>query len=650
MKTVIIGGGIAGLTLAVLLRKKGQQVVVCERNHFTDSHGHAFLMNQEGVSILDELRRGENTTLKKQPVNLFNLKRPDGTDKIKIQLQGWFCMKRYDLIEFLSSLLPTENIERGRSFSHFIYEGSKAVAAVFENGEVEYGDVFIGADGSNSKVRETIFGQTEFTPNEVNEVVGISSYHAISDKSSVCFKKFQSDEKGLAFGYIPVSAKEVVWFMQYDVSHPDCPVDNLPQSIRVFCEKMLASFPTDTKLILEKTDFKNSYIWKTRDFDLLPTFHKSNVVLVGDAAHLALPFTSAGTSNAIADANYLAEMLEKEPDVEEVFQKYYEIRSGAVQDHLEQGRQLKETFLNPRKYSERSFLLPLINSQNTITFKVPSDPLQIIYFTDPICSTCWIIQPILRKLKLVYGDQIQLEYYMGGLLPSWKDYDKGIIKTPLDAAKHWEEVNALQDMYLSGDIWIDDPLHSSFPPSIAFKAAQIQSNENAIKFLRMMKEMVFMEKKNITRWEVIEEAALSCGLDTVLLQQDMETRGKELFNEDLRYTGELNVSVFPTFIFLENGEISDRISGYQPYERFEEIIMRLRPNFFKQDHENDPTSVFKLFGNITTEEFSFLMNMDIEKALKILEDLNSKGILDKKSNETVCIWFLKNEQRSPIIS
>ncbi|MFN6013877.1 MAG: hypothetical protein ACK47F_04220, partial [Flavobacteriales bacterium] len=124
----------------------------------------------------------------------------------------------------------------------------------------------------------------------------------------------------------------------------------------------------------------------------------------------------------------------------------------------------------------------------------------------------------------------------------------------------------------------------------------------------------------------------------------------ELFNEDLRYTGELNVSVFPTFIFLENSEISDRISGYQPYERFEEIIMRLRPNFFKQDHENDPKSVFKLFGNITTEEFSFLMNMDIEKALKILEDLNSKGILDKKSNETVCIWFLKNEQRSPIIS
>jgi hypothetical protein len=35
---------------------------------------------------------------------------------------------------------------------------------------------------------------------------------------------------------------------------------------------------------------------------------------------------------------------------------------------------------------------------------------------------------------------------------------------------------------LDGDIWIEDPLHSSYPPSIAFKAAQIQSNDKAISF------------------------------------------------------------------------------------------------------------------------------------------------------------------------
>jgi hypothetical protein len=47
-------------------------------------------------------------------------------------------------------------------------------------------------------------------------------------------------------------------------------------------------------------------------------------------------------------------------------------------------------------------------------------------------------------------------------------------QNPLDAAKHWEEVSKEHKTPLDGDIWIEDPLHSSYPPSIAFKAAQIQ--------------------------------------------------------------------------------------------------------------------------------------------------------------------------------
>jgi 2-polyprenyl-6-methoxyphenol hydroxylase-like FAD-dependent oxidoreductase len=40
-------------------------------------------------------------------------------------------------------------------FSFFIQKTMSRLA-VFENGETEYGDIFIGADGSNSKVRESL--------------------------------------------------------------------------------------------------------------------------------------------------------------------------------------------------------------------------------------------------------------------------------------------------------------------------------------------------------------------------------------------------------------------------------------------------------------------------------------------------------------
>jgi 2-polyprenyl-6-methoxyphenol hydroxylase-like FAD-dependent oxidoreductase len=59
--------------------------------------------------------------------------------------------------------MPQGVIKEDRKFSHFIYSNDKVVAAAFENGEVEYGDIFVGADGGNSRVREAIFGETKFT-------------------------------------------------------------------------------------------------------------------------------------------------------------------------------------------------------------------------------------------------------------------------------------------------------------------------------------------------------------------------------------------------------------------------------------------------------------------------------------------------------
>jgi 2-polyprenyl-6-methoxyphenol hydroxylase-like FAD-dependent oxidoreductase/predicted DsbA family dithiol-disulfide isomerase len=640
MKAVIIGGGIAGLTMALHLKRINWEVVVCEKLASIPNRGHAFLMNYEGLSVLSEFFGDTKSHLMKQHVNLFSLKRPNGEEKIKIQLNDWYCLKRIDVISFLYSFFTNDILIEGRSFSHFIYENNKAIAAVFENGEIEYGDVFFGADGSNSKVREAIFGKTNFSLVEVNEVVGISGKRISRKGEDVVFQKIQSKENGLAFGYIPSSSDEVVWFMQYDVKLSPGIEENNPESLKAFCAEMMKDFPDDVKTVLDATDFKNAYIWKTRDFDLLPSFHKENVVLIGDAAHLALPFTSAGTTNAIIDAKCVSESLVDFTSLEDAFNKYYKIRSPNIQSHVEQGRILKETFLNPSKHSERGFILPLVSDSTKPTSIFIEKPLNIIYYTDPICSTCWIIQPILRKLKLEYGDYLEIDYHMGGLLPSWKDYNKGIIKTPLDAAKHWEEVNESQKMFLDGDIWIEDPLYSSFPPSIAFKAAQLQDSDKAITFLRRLKELVFLEKKNITRWDIIENAALSSGLDAALLKRDFADKGPELFEADLELAKELEINIFPTLFFIKEGIVNHTIKGFQPYEKFEEIILSIIPDAVKKKISCNAETLFSMYNNMTEDEFSFLMDTSIAEAQILLNDLYDQGKIDKYMSKHGVVWML----------
>ena len=181
-------------------------------------------------------------------------------------------------------------------------------------------------------------------------------------------------------------------------------------------------------------------------------------------------------------------------------------------------------------------------------------PVKIIYFTDPICSSCWGIEPQLRKLKLEYGNNIEIDYRMGGLLPNWS-YNSGGISKPSDVAHHWDEVSLYYDMPIDGDIWLENPLNSSYPPSIAFKAAQMQDETKAVQFMRRIREMVFLEKKNITLWEHISKAASETGLDAVKLKTDYETKAIELFEADLELAKNMGVRGFPTLFFIDSQRV-----------------------------------------------------------------------------------------------
>lgn len=640
MKAVIIGGGIAGLTMGILLRKKNFDVVINERTEGMPIRGHAFLMHQDGLSILRELNT-VNAPLPGRRIDSFSLRRPNGHEIKHIQLQNWQCIKRVDLIRFLYQQLPSQTIKEDREFSHFLYDGERAIAAVFTNGVVEYGDLFIGADGGNSKVREIIYGKVNFTPVHVKEIVGITFNTKRKTKSiSNEFVKFQNKKNGLAFGMIPTSQSEYVWFMQYDPSISDM-MHNTPEELKAFCYKLLKKFPAMVNDILDGNDFSNTYVWNTRDFDLLNSFHKSNIVLIGDAAHLALPFTSAGTTNAIVDAKTLSQCLEHFGNGEESFRKYYELRSHEVSKHIHLGRELKHLFLNPGQLDDDDIPVPLIPSREDYNIAARNKLVQVLYFTDPICSTCWIIQPLLRKLTLEYGKYINIEYRMGGLLPSWDNYNKGRIKQPSDAAKHWEEVCISHEMPLDGDIWEEDPLPSSYPPSIAFKAAQMQDTAKAILFLRRIKEMVFLEKKNIIRWNFLERAAFEVGLDSARLLRDFDGKARELFKEDLQLADELGVRSFPTLFFRNGVPVQHAIRGYQPYESFEEIIYKLVPNAKKEDFDTAPEHLFGQFPTMTNKEFAFLSNISKEDASVLLNDLHRNGKLDKYESKNGVIWISK---------
>lgn len=641
MKVAIIGGGIAGLTQGIFLKQRGFDVTVYERTKQVQSRGHAFLMNGEGLNHLISFANSHTKKIPSKKVDIFSLKRPNEEELIKISLDDWHCIKRVDLIQYLISFYDDESLKFDYEFSHFEIQNENVTSVVFKNGVKVEANLFIGADGSNSATRKELFGETKYSGIDVKEVVGISSYNSHSEYK--VFQKFQSDKFGLSFGFIPATDNECVWFMQYDSKFETNREIKSPVELKEFCLNLLCEFPDEVRQVLERNDFSTSYIWNTRDFDLLPSFHNKNVVLIGDAAHLALPFTSAGTTNAIKDAAVLTESIINSSSLEQAFLNFYEKRSSDLSNHIQQGRDLKSIFLEPLKYSERGFILPLISDKYEKKEPQIEKLLTITYFTDPICSSCWVLQPIIRKLMLEFNSYIEIDYHMGGLLPSWNGYSDKRITTPADAANLWEEIRKKEQIPITGEIWLEDPLTSSYPPCIAFKAAQRQDKDKAIFFLRRLKEMLFMEKKNINKWENLEKAALFSGLDSAVLQRQMKKEGLEDFQDDLELAKELNIRVFPTLIFERVGFQTEILKGLKTYDVIEETIMKYIPKAKKNLNLPNPEHLFRTYNNMTEKEFAFLLNLDQDSANLELRNLQNQGLISKVNVKEVEYWQFLNK-------
>lgn len=271
-------------------------------------------------------------------------------------------------------------------------------------------------------------------------------------------------------------------------------------------------------------------------------------------------------------------------------------------------------------------------------------PVKVIYFTDPICSSCWGIEPQLRKLKLEYGNSIEIEYRMGGLLPDWS-YNSGGISKPSDVAHHWDEVSTYYDMPIDGDLWLEDPLQSSYPPSIAFKAAEMQDKEKAILFLREIREMVFLKKKNIAKWENLEIAAKKAGLNEEKFKADFNNEAKIFFEEDLKFAKQNGVRGFPTIFFIDTKGQKEIIYGSKPYAFFETAVLKLYPEATKSEYAKSWETLFSKYQSLTAKEFSELSGTQRAESEKQLNELVLNGILEKLTTKNGSIWTVKNTSR-----
>ena len=227
---------------------------------------------------------------------------------------------------------------------------------------------------------------------------------------------------------------------------------------------------------------------------------------------------------------------------------------------------------------------------------------------------------------------------MGGLLPYWEQHSSVLISRPLDVAKDWDAKSADYEMPIDGDLWREDPVESSYPASIAFKAIEIQSIEKSIKYLRIIREMVFTKKMNITKWKYLFRAAKEVGCDLDKFKLDYDGPAREVFYQDIEKAKLSGIKIFPTIIMSNSLGHSINLKGYNTYEVLEEELMKLYFKTKKKYYNQEGISLFEKQSSLTTKEFAALKSISIEDAESILYRLEKNNKIKSHKIKNGVVW------------
>jgi SAM-dependent methyltransferase/predicted DsbA family dithiol-disulfide isomerase len=271
------------------------------------------------------------------------------------------------------------------------------------------------------------------------------------------------------------------------------------------------------------------------------------------------------------------------------------------------------------------------------TRMLPNPPIEIVHFADPWCWWSWGLEPVLQRLREVYGDNLRVTYRMGGQFERVREWmqEYGVDERTI---KDWvRESIDLMKMPLRPDYYLRTGVESSYPACRAFKAAQRQSEELAARYFRRMMEGFALECGPATDEELIRLAE-EVGLDARRLSQDMASddvaRSFEADREEMRRSG---VNFLSLLVKARDGRqvVKAEIFTAKP---FETIIDDLVPGLPKRS----PADILEYLehhrGLTPAHEIAEVFRIPDADAEDRLRKLAGSGLLTAHDFDGVGAW------------
>jgi 2-polyprenyl-6-methoxyphenol hydroxylase-like FAD-dependent oxidoreductase len=354
LRIAVAGGGAAGLTAAAALNVRGRPCRVYERRRAGGPTGMAIVLSAEAVADL----ASAGLSLGPLGVELHRYRsyHPDGVPRDVLDIPAaWRGLSRAELVDALYRQSPPNAVVHGAELATLELDGEGAIIdARLATGQAVRADLYVAADGAHSLARRRLYPDWPERPARVSELVGIVYCPPISEWAGNDLHKFHVP--GVSIGILSVGGGNVGWFMQFDCER-FAPPSDIAEARREFAHRMVGGWADPVPELLRATDFALTHVCRPIDADLVPRFYSGNLVLLGDAAHPLLPFTSQGLGAAIAGARDLTAVLDEADSVPAALAGYSAACRSRCVPFINQGRELTRAFLTEGPHA--ASVLPL---------------------------------------------------------------------------------------------------------------------------------------------------------------------------------------------------------------------------------------------------------------------------------------------------
>lgn len=325
-KVLVVGAGIGGQSVAIGLKKAGFEVDIIELHKEFNVYGVGIIQQANALRALDAIGVADEAMRRGSPYGKVKLCLPHGVQigEAGTPPIGKFPSHNGISRKILHDVLFEEAQRVGLTYRmgvtvESIDNQSDAAHVTFSDGTTGSYDIVIAADGVSSKVRKLIFG--EFKPN----YVGLSVWRYAFKRPANLDTGYIFFNKKHKLGVIPMTADSCYIFVNSaEGDNPIIPEDQLVDKLKAYMSAY--PIPMVQELIPQVIDAKLVNYRTLETLKMPAPWYKNRVVILGDAAHTTIPQLGSGAALAIEDAVVLIEELQKEGEVEEIFERYMKRR------------------------------------------------------------------------------------------------------------------------------------------------------------------------------------------------------------------------------------------------------------------------------------------------------------------------------------